>query len=408
MPAFSGRACARALRHALMLALVLPAFAAVSAGAAAPEGFYGVNSGAGVLHDAGLRENALARMAAGGLSYVRVDASWGGIEPAPPDAGVHKYVWTVSDAWVSDLARFGLRWYPMLGYSASWASSVPADPFAPPADDSDYATFVAAFAARYGSGGSFWATHPTLPQLPVKVYGIWNEPSNSTFWHGRTATPARYMKLYLAGRAAIKAVDPAARVATAGILDSGVTDGAGYLRAMLDGVPGAGAQIDAVGWHPYVGNVNQVLASVGRARTLLARYGLAGTPIEISETGVVGYTPEQRATWLHDLAMKLPNASLGVTRFMPYVWQGDPMWQISGPDGGPGPIGSAYFAGINDAIRYAPPAPPAPARVPATPVSTRKAPTTKNCTRVKVTRTTTKDKAAKKTKATPKCATKIT
>jgi hypothetical protein len=270
---------------------------------------------------------------------------------------VHRYVWTKTDLWVADLARAGLRWYPMLGYSTPWAVSVAGDLFSAPANDGDFAAFVGAFAARYGAGGSFWAAHPELPNLPTTVYGIWNEPSYDHFWRGPAATPARYMSLYLAARAAIRSVDPGARVAAGELLDSGTIDGVAYLRAMLAGAPAGGGQIDALAWHPYVGNVDQVLESVGRARATLNQYGLGSVPIEVTEVGAhAGYGTEYRAQWLHDLAAKLPNAGLNVTRLMPYVWSGSADWQITDPDGTPGLVGGAYFNGIRDATSYRPPA----------------------------------------------------
>ena len=149
MSAIRRRACARAARHALVLAGVLLACGAASAGAATvPPDFYGVNSGGTLVNDAASRPAALQAMAAGGLRFVRVDASWNGIEPLPPLAGVHRYVWAKTDLWVADLARAGLRWYPMLGYSTPWAVSVAGDLFSAPANDGDFAAFVGAFAAR--------------------------------------------------------------------------------------------------------------------------------------------------------------------------------------------------------------------------------------------------------------------
>ncbi|MEA2157142.1 MAG: polysaccharide biosynthesis protein PslG, partial [Solirubrobacteraceae bacterium] len=382
MPANRGRACARAVRHAVLLAgIALACGPATASAGVVPPDFYGVNSGSAVITNAALRGPALQAMAAGGLRYVRVDASWGGIEPAAPVAGVHRYVWGVYDTWVADLARHGLRWYPMVGYSAPWASSVPGDAFTPPAGDADFAAFARALAARYGPGGQFWAEHLELPSLPVTVYGIWNEPSNEHFWHGPEATPARYMSLYVAARAAIRSYDVSARVATAGLLDSGTVDGDAFLRAMLDGAPAARGQIDAVGWHPYVGDVDQVLESVAKARATLTRYGLGSVPIEISEVGMhSGYAPAQRAQWLHDLAMELPNAGLNVTRLLPYVWSGDPLWQITDPDGSPGLIGSAYFAGIADAAAFtSQPLAPATTAVTTAAASKPKARTAKAC-----------------------------
>ncbi|MEJ7825957.1 MAG: hypothetical protein WKF48_11035 [Solirubrobacteraceae bacterium] len=79
--------------QALALACVLLACVPVSAGAAAvPEEFYGINSGHTLVNDAATRPAALRAMRAGGLSFVRVDASWGAIEPVAPVAGVHTYV----------------------------------------------------------------------------------------------------------------------------------------------------------------------------------------------------------------------------------------------------------------------------------------------------------------------------
>jgi len=344
----------RAIGHALALALaciLLLGLVADARAATVPADFYGVNSGRALMNDPASRPAAFATMRAGGLSYVRIDASWSGVEPSAPIAGVHTYDWAKTDAFVADLARNGLRWYPMLGYSTPWAAAAGANPFSPPASDADFMLFAAALAGRYGSAGTFWAAHPELSPLPTTVYGIWNEPSNAEFWQGAEATPARYMRLYLTARLAIKAADPAARVATAGLLDSGVVDANAYLRAMLDSVPAARGQIDIVGWHPYVGDLGQIFASIKRARTTLNTYGLANVPIEVSEVGWhSGYPAAQRAAWARGLAATLPHAGLNVTRLLPYVWSGDSEWQLTNPDGSPGPVSQAYLAGIHDAV----------------------------------------------------------
>ena len=74
-----GCACARALGHTFGLACALLAFAAGEVRAASvPPDFYGVNSGATLLNDPASRMAAFATMRAGGLSFVRVDASWAG------------------------------------------------------------------------------------------------------------------------------------------------------------------------------------------------------------------------------------------------------------------------------------------------------------------------------------------
>lgn len=334
-----------------MLACLMVAFVTVDAGAApVSPAFYGVNSGSKLVRDPVDRPATFAAMRAGGLAFVRADASWDSIEPTAPVAGRHTYEWSMYDLFVADLARQGLRWYPMLGYGTPWATSIAGDLFAAPSDDDAFGAFVAAFAQRYGSGGTFWAQHPELPALPTTIYGIWNEPSNDTFWRGAAATPARYLRLYLTARAAIKAVDARATVATAGILDSAFADGQTYLRAMLASAPAARDQIDALDWHPYVGDLEQIGASIRRARSTLDEFGLRGVPIEVSEVGWHNALPTAlRAEWLRGLAATLPFAGLNVTRLIPYVWSDDPPWELTNPDGSIGVLGDAYFAGIRDA-----------------------------------------------------------
>jgi hypothetical protein len=118
--------------------------------------FYGVNAGAALT---GSPEGWGARLAAmrdAGISVVRDDASWDSVEPQAPDpaTGQHQYRWAERDARVAAMARHGLRWYPIVDYSAPWASSIRGDPFAPPARDEDFATFAGSRrdqAGRYGS-----------------------------------------------------------------------------------------------------------------------------------------------------------------------------------------------------------------------------------------------------------------
>lgn len=76
------------------------------------------------------------------------------------------FVWAPFDAIVATLADHGLRWFPILDYSPAWAST-DGTPFGAPSDPAAFAAYAAAFAARYGVGGSFWASNPQLPELPV-------------------------------------------------------------------------------------------------------------------------------------------------------------------------------------------------------------------------------------------------
>src|SRR3954449_8117124 len=156
------------------------------------------------VHDAGIRQ-------------ARSDAFWMWAEPgAPATDGTRHYTWSKLDAEAGALAAHGLRWLPILDYSATWAASDASDYHSPPRDLADYADYASAFAKRYGRGGTYWAQHSAGAQ-PVATYEIWNEPNGAWFWRP-APDAATYADMYLGARAAIKAVDPQARVVVGGLV----------------------------------------------------------------------------------------------------------------------------------------------------------------------------------------------
>ncbi len=265
-------------------------------------------------------------MAAGGLQLARIDARWSDIEPNPPSGGTHNYDWSMYDAIVQGMAQAGLRWFPVIGYSTSWAGVTPGDAnsVVAPAHVDDFAAFAAAVAARYGPGGSFWAAHPQLPQLPVTDYEIWNEENSSTFMHPQTSAPEAYADLYMTARAAIKAVEPQASVVVGG-LALGEQDGTGelqFIQRMYAHRPDLRGNVDAVGLHPYQPTVADTYARLAGFRQALDQVAGPGVPIEITEVGwATTAVPEaERATYLRTLAEQLPRSDCNVTRFLPYTW----------------------------------------------------------------------------------------
>jgi len=279
---FSGTRRRAALSAVLVLALagagagmsVGPATAATAPGSSAGEAF----GASGSVPSDTAELDALAQS---GATEYRTDAAWTTAEPVAPVRGMHTYVWASFDAIAATLAEHGLRWFPILDYSPAWASSDGSE-FGAPTDPSAFAAYAAAFAARYGVGGSFWAAHPELPALPVAQYEIWNEENNPTFWHQQSTAPAQYATLLLAARGAIKAAVPSARVVLGGVLDAG-TDALAFLAAMQRAHPGVLKAIDAIGYHPYQENLAVILQRVAALRSLLRRDGARGVPIEITE-----------------------------------------------------------------------------------------------------------------------------
>jgi hypothetical protein len=289
----------------------------------APKELFGTNA-QGVLASGGPATWApkLAAMGAAGLSVVRFDARWGVIEPSGTAGGAHRYRWSAYDAIVRSLAQAHLRWYPVLDYSAPWASSRPGFPYYAPADPAAFAAFAGALAARYGRGGSFWRSNPRLPAKPVESYEIWNEENGGYFWRP-APDPGGYADLYLAARTAIRAHDPAAQAVVGGLTEPGAAE---FLSGMLAARPALRGQIDAAGLHPYEQTAQLSAVDVLDLRAALYGLGLGGVPIEITEVGWTtrgqgAVSDASRAAdyrWLTRWAATCGRC--GVTRFLPHTW----------------------------------------------------------------------------------------
>ena len=98
----------------------------------------------------------------------------------------------------------------------------------------------------------------------VEAYEICNEPNVTGFWESQPPDPARYTQMLCVAYDRIKAADPEAAVVSAGLApvgrvqgacnrwpgnDCGAMDERTYAEAMLK--RGAGACMDAFGYHPY-------------------------------------------------------------------------------------------------------------------------------------------------------------
>jgi hypothetical protein len=309
-----------------------------------------------VLYDAfdGERWNLhLGAIRDSGIRMARADAFWQAVEPqAPGPDGVHDYDFTYLDYVAIALANHELRWQPILDYSALWASSVPGDDKAPPADPDDYAAYAAAFAKRYGRGGTLWDEFDPKSEPAVTTYEIWNEPNLDAFWKP-TPDPARYMELYVKARAAIKAVDPDAVV-----LVGGLVPGTGFERALYATRPDAAELIDGVAFHPYAKTADGVLREVRNLRATLEDVGDPDVPIHLTELGWATNPPsafvhapeEQRAPNLENVARALTWSDCGVATVIPYTWttpEQDPKdiedwYGIFRPAGGHTPSSEAY------------------------------------------------------------------
>jgi hypothetical protein len=220
------------------------------------------------------------------------------------------------------LAKHRLRWFPVLDYSATWAASYPSDYHSPPTSNADFAAYAAAFATRYGRGGSFWAGHPELRPLPVTAYEVWNEPNGAWFWRPAPDAGA-YADMYLKAREAIRGADPEATVVIGGLRPQ-----TPYLRAMYAARPELLGQVDAVGLHPYARRAAKVIANVRAFRRALQGLGDPMVPIVVTELGwptsgegsPIVVSESARAAALEAVTDSLARSDCGVAAVMPYTW----------------------------------------------------------------------------------------
>jgi hypothetical protein len=299
-----------------------------------------------------------------GATLARTDSLWEATEPAPPRDGRHEYDWRFDDRVAGDLAAAGLRWLPIIDYTPAWAQSLPGQEHSPPVHDSDYAAYAQAFAARYGTQGAFWKAHPSLPQLPVETYEIWNEPDNPDFWVPHP-DPARYARMYAAARSAIRAEQPDARV-----LVGGLDNLTPFLPDMLSADPALRREIDGIALHPYAPAPQQVISQVVTTRHALSRLGLGGVPLYVTEWGWDTSPPgkpqyasaQERPVWIALILAALDHRRCGVAAMVLYTWttpDTDPenpqdWYGINPPGGGGGADVAAFTAGLRAAAEPGP------------------------------------------------------
>lgn len=340
-----------------VLVFIAVGLCAGSASAASLDGFYGVNVQQVFSGSSASWQPQLSAISSGGLQLARIDARWANVEPNPPEDGWHGYNWSLYDSIVQALAQHGLRWYPIVDYSTDWSGVIQGDSSSAvaPAHIGDFAAYAAALAHRYGRGGTFWASHSSLPALPVTEYEIWNEENSTTFLHPQDTAAEAYADLYMASRAAIKGVDPQATVTIGGLAlgTPGVTDEIQFIQRMWTHRPDLAGHVDGVGLHPYQHSLSDTYMRIAHFRQGLDQVAGPQVPIEITELGwATTSVPEsERATDLSLLAQQLPHSDCNVNRLMPYTWltqennPADPeeWFGIWNHDGSGKPSGIAYL-----------------------------------------------------------------
>lgn len=174
-----------------------------------------------------------AAMQERGVTWIRADLEWSGIE-----ATMGNFTWARADIAVDRARSHGINVLATLDYTPAWARTNQTSDHYPPDDPNDYAAFARAAVLRYKDRVHEWE--------------IWNEPNYWRFWLPKPDVTA-YTTLLKQAYTAIKSVDPAATVMVGGLTpSSGANRATTFLQSIYDRNGGtSNGLFDAVAWHPY-------------------------------------------------------------------------------------------------------------------------------------------------------------
>ncbi len=289
-----------------------PRAGAVTASAADVAARAGMSAGPGILWESDADQIAdLDAIAASGATWLTLDIDWNHIQYAGPNT----WNWNVAtDRAVLRARERGLRVIGMAAYSPPWARGgecPPGELHCLPANPADYARFVGAAAARYGSNSPIDRLRGS-----VTAWIIWNEPNHRPFSVPRPNLD-RYTAMLKAAYPAIKGADPSATVVTGGTapapdaFDGSDIQPVTWLRGLY--ARGARGYFDAVGHHPYSFPTNPLDAHSWNAFTqtqalydVMIANGDAAKKVWGTEMGAPtgsaarSLSPTQQAQWVRD------------------------------------------------------------------------------------------------------------
>jgi hypothetical protein len=241
------------------------------------------------------------RLRNGGVDSVRIPIPWGSVQPTgPADAN-----FTNVDALVSGAAAAGLNVLPFVYDAPAWAvtpARVPGSTVNAPktlpvktgAQRTAWSNFLKLVVGRYGPNGTFWAANPGLQASPIETWQIWNE-ENFKYFVVRPS-PSDYGKLINVSYAAVKSVDPGAKLILGGMFArpkeaeyKGKPPQAYFATDFLDrlytSTPGVKKKFVGVALHPYTTKYQQLTPDIEEFLTVLKANHDAGKKLWITEIG---------------------------------------------------------------------------------------------------------------------------
>ena len=203
------------MRRCLPVVALVVLFAGVvpSVGSAQPRGL-GYGAAAFILGSPETTARDITLMQQAGLNWLRLDVPWRSIEFSCKGC----LDWTDLDRSVSAATAAGINVMIRVDRSPPWARAVPAEN-GPPDNMLDYADFIRQLAERYRTGS---------PLGTARAIQVWNEPNLDREWGGAIidqVQAGQYAYMLREAYRAIKAVDPAITVVSAGLSPTGTNDG---------------------------------------------------------------------------------------------------------------------------------------------------------------------------------------
>ena len=223
----------------------------------------------------------------GGMAYSHIRTNryllkWGWVQPSQGS-----FNWGPTDRSIGRLASRGIRVVPAVWGNPDWvAGSASTPPIGGPAGEQAWRTFLSALVARYGPGGSYWATsyrqqYGSATPLPIQSWQIWNEP-NLRKYFAPDPSPGKYARLVQISHDAIKSRDPKARIVLAGMPGYGDVKAWDFLKGFYS-VAGIKNYFDVVSLHPYGSDLAHVGLEIQNVRNVMTNGGDATTPLWLTE-----------------------------------------------------------------------------------------------------------------------------
>lgn len=177
--------------------------------------------------------------AAGGVKWSREELSWANLEPVSKGS----FNWGPYDTRLAYDAGNGINVVGMLLTTPKWASTNPSAGnyyWYEPSNFNDYFDFVRAAVTRWKG--------------QIRVWEIWNEPNAVGTWNcvNGCDRAADYARLLQGAYAAVKSVDPSARVLIGGLYVHDTTnEGVAFLNSVVAASGGA-INFDGLSIHTYM------------------------------------------------------------------------------------------------------------------------------------------------------------